>query len=132
MEKFLYTNSNGVKALYEAEPLTEELYSNLLIQDEVFLNKILKGQIEEFSKDSSFTEAASSILNSRNKNKNPNPQPKDKESDLIMVVLNKTNLPNQEKTEPKKKPETTKQLIRNLLPTNKIRLFKKEKMQYDV
>lgn len=130
MEKFLYTNSNGAQSLFEAVPLTSDLYSALILKDKEFLQKIIDNEIEEFRQDASFKDHAEQMLKKHGLGKDGVFAQKNQTDGKIMYVLNKTVLSkDSEKFEEK---QTIRQKLRNSLPSSKIRLFKKEKMQYDI
>lgn len=132
MTKFTYTNSKGIKSLFEAEPLTEKIYSDLLSQDRKFLEQISRGEFEEFNSNPSFKETALKMLESHGFGKESRADVKRGENDMIMVVYKKTVMSKTQESESTETPKTVKHLIRSQLPSNKIRLFKKEKMQFDV
>lgn len=130
MEKFLYTNSNGTQSLFEAVPLTSDLYSALILKDKEFLQKIIDNEIEEFRQDASFKDQAEQMLKKHGLGKDGVYVQKNQTDGKIMYVLNKTVL--SENSAKSEEEQTIRQKLRNSLPSSKIRLFKKEKMQYDI
>lgn len=123
--KFKYINSVGEQALFEAVDLTDALYKNILKEDKLILQKIVKGKIQDFEAES-YRTAAKQILENYERGKEA-PQEKTKNSnECVMIVTSKQIIKPAEVA--RYKPNTEKSKIRNILESSKIRLFKKDKM----
>jgi len=129
MQKFSYTNSNGISSIFEAIPLTSDLYSDLLLKDREVLQKIINEEIEELKNNSSYKTLAEQMLKKHGLGKEGSFSSNNLDGE-IMYVLSKEII--SEETPGIKKNQSTQQILRSYLPSNKIRLFKKNKMQYDI
>lgn len=125
--KFKYTNSLGEVALYEAIPLTSELYKEILETDKNFLENIQAGKVSNFVEDK-YTTAAEEMLVSYGKGKNTNTNNSCPDDSVILLVSNKQVLKPSEENN-KKNSQTPKAFLRKALKSSNIRLFKKNKIE---
>ena len=126
--KFTYTNSTGENALFEATPLTEDLYLEILKEDKEILTNISTGNIANKSlSGQNFQNAAQQMLENFNKIKNSSFEKSDKEEDSCVLVVNSKQVLKEAESE-RYKPKTDKALIRQNLASSKIRMFKKSRM----
>jgi len=125
--KFKYTNSNNEEAIYEASPLTAELYEGIINSDRNFLSQVVEGKHSTYS-DSVYRTAATEMLSSYGKGREStfNSSTKDLE---ILLIQNKVNLSEIER--PVKK-NSIKQQLRSHFLSSQIRAFKKDKMNFDI
>ena len=125
--KFKYTNSNNEEAMFDALPLTSELYSDLLEVDKEFLFNVSEGK-EVFFSEQKYIEAAQSMLTSFGKARESTvPESKPSDGNVVLYIQNKTLL--KEGDSIKNRSNTPKQELRTKLVTSQIRSFKKEKME---
>jgi hypothetical protein len=125
--KFKYTNSHGEVALYEATPLTSELYKEILETDKTFLQNIQDGKVSCYIEEKYIT-AAKEMLISYGKGKNANSNSGCPDDSEILFVSNKKVLKSSEKSD-KKISQTPKAFLRKALKSSNIRLFKKNKIE---
>lgn len=123
--KFKYSNFNGELALYEAEILSQEIYSNILNEDKKFLEEVASNKNSQFSTQE-FLKAADQMLQNYNKEKNLDFSKNTKSDFLVMLVTQKQVLKEGETN--KKEAQTPKAILRKKLLSNKIRMFKKDIM----
>jgi hypothetical protein len=125
--KFKYINSNNEEAIYEAIPLTSEIYEGIINSDRDFLNLVIEGNHPTYF-DSSYKAAATEMLASYGKGREStfNSSTKDLE---ILLVQNKVNLVKNDR--PVKKI-STKQELRSHFLSSQIRAFKVDKMNFDI
>jgi hypothetical protein len=127
-KKFKYQNNLGEEAEFEAVDLTNEIYEQLLDLDRQFLSGVVAKQ-EPFFEEQEFIDAAATMLKSHGLGKETKPVQKLDDSEILLVINRKVIKPVESK---KKKTETPKQMLREKLASSKIRLFKKEKMQFQL
>ena len=122
--KFKYINSNEEEALYEANPLTSELYTSILEADKNFLEKVSEKQDCRFNDD--HVEAAKEMLENYGKGKDGVYKESKDDTSLILVAVKKEIIKKGETS--KKKSSTPKAFLRQFLASSSIRMFKKDKM----
>jgi hypothetical protein len=122
--KFKYINSNEEEALYEANPLTRELYTSILEADKNFLKKVSENQDCQFNE--AHIEAAKEMLENYGKGKDGVYKESKDDTSLILVAVKKEVIKKGETS--KKKSSTPKAFLRQFLASSSIRMFKKDKM----
>lgn len=122
--KFKYINSNNEEALYEANPLTSELYASILEADKNFLETVSEKKDCRF--DEAHVNAASEMLKNYAKGKDGVYKESKDDTSLVLVATKKEIIKKGETS--KKKSFTPKGFLRQFLASSNIRMFKKDKM----
>ena len=91
--KFVYINSNGEKSLYEAEPLTGEVYGVILEQDRNVLEKISLGLSEESNFNNElYQSTALQMLQNYGKGRDAVFSEKENTENCVLLIKSKTIL----------------------------------------
>lgn len=123
--KFKYINSNNEEALYEANPLTRELYTSILEADKSFLEMVAEKKDSRFDP-ALYCVAATEMLENYGKGKDGVYKESKDDTSLILVTTKKEVIKKGETT--KNKSFTPKAYLRQFLASSNIRMFKKDKM----